>query len=1168
MYMRKFLAIFILLSFNYLVYASPVDKARLLSLLNQAEFYIISGNYELATELRDRSIAMVKELGAGNDNSTILKLHKLSHAFSERKMFGEAAKTETALVDVFPLALPNDTLEYALYLSDLSLYLLEDKDIVNAEKNIKKALSLIRDENNPDYALIYIRAAEIYIDTDPQRLDLSIEYQRRAVDFYADKYGKTSQKYLDELVYLAKYYDDSDDFGNACNIYLEILHTRADDSDEKDLQSFLPILDRIIYCSRKINNTEQEKQCKELAFSIALQMQEFHQAKYASTGFPSVKDSLDELKISNKLKSYKDLLAKYENDEVKNKQVKEEIEHYLTAQPASYGTAYALSVETLRESLKLNSEGVIEYGIKALQIFDDLGIKTDLYVVVLCSVAIAYKDLNNPAKAYDYILRAYELRDDYLSSNNIYYNGILNDFAVICSELGNYRDAIKYGLLFLESEKASIYSDNSYRYFYAWNNVATYYGAIGENDRELEILQHIVHRAEEIDPAVLEIPESPFLFNLASSFLKNGDYEQAIETGIKVKTKREKWGQKAFLSYIDILLARAYRMNGQIEQALYFAKQANSIQKEIGGLDNLSLSNSYSLLALIYRDMAEFNKAEEMERRSMELACNNVINNFVGLSSDDRYSYWMRLSDIFNVCYPNYFLQAKIEDASELYNKSALFAKGILINAETNLSKLIIDSGDEKSYAKFRQLLHNRSVLSQLSLGKEPHVDVSADSLRIATEKIERQLIKECKAFGDYTTNLRTTWKDVQNALGPNDVAVEFLSFPLIDKTDSIPGLIQYVALVLRKTDVYPHCIILFSEDELNQVGNNLSNKTLYNLIWGEIDKYLSGIDNVYFSPAGKLYNINIEALPRMLDTNVQKNYYRVSSTRNLYSERKPINDKESKAVIYGGLEYDVPISELIANREMQSNNDLSYRGEIANLDLRYGWDYLPETLIEVKTIETELNEFQISTKTFTGSLGTEASFKSLDGQPCKFIHIATHGFYYSESDSAIMHRLHVDFMASQIDEKSRSYVEDLSLARSGILMAGCNNILRGFEVPKDIEDGILFAKEIAGMNFKNVELVTLSTCDSGLGDITGDGVLGLQRAFKKAGAQSLLMSLHKVDDEATQILMVEFYKNLMSGKSKHQSLKDAQKYLREVDNGKFNDPKYWAAFIMLDGID
>ena len=101
-----------------------------------------------------------------------------------------------------------------------------------------------------------------------------------------------------------------------------------------------------------------------------------------------------------------------------------------------------------------------------------------------------------------------------------------------------------------------------------------------------------------------------------------------------------------------------------------------------------------------------------------------------------------------------------------------------------------------------------------------------------------------------------------------------------------------------------------------------------------------------------------------------------------------------------------------------------------------------------------------------------------------------------------------------------------------------------------------------------NIKILVLSACETGMGNYgTDDMIWGVQRGFKEAGVKSILMSLKKVDDEATRILMVEFYKNLMSGKSKLQSLKDAQKYLRQVDNGKYDKPEYWASFIMLDGI-
>ena len=1169
--MRIIVTFAFLFIWNYMAYANSEDKMRLLSLLRQTEFYIIADNFEQAAELCHQSMAIFRKLGAENDNNTISELHKVSHAYSKKQMYGEAVKTESLLVEFYPFVIPYNKSDHALYLNDLSFYLLKEGNIGLAEKNVNKALSLIKNINDVDdkLATIYFRAAEIYYETVPQRIHLSIEYQKKAVDIYAAMFGRKNSKYLDELWYLAKYYEKAEEYEKACNAYLEIMHTRADVDNEQDIQSFLPVLDRIIVCSRKINNTKQEKQFKEIAFFIKIKDQEYHEAKYKSVSFPSINDSLDYVAISKKTDYYNGLQnqCKEKGEVSKIKQIEEAKDQYLASLPDTYGKAYSLSLSTLWNSWALNHNDVIKDGLNALKIFDNLGIITDLYVVVLCCVAEAYHGLHNAAKAYDYILKAYELRDDYLSSNHSYFNGIITDLSVICDELGNYRDAIKYGSMVVKVDEPLIYSDKPFTYFSSLNNLASYYRHNGQKDVEVEILLQLIHRAEEIDPSVLESPESPFLIHLADCYLQNKMYVQAIETGLKVKTIREQWGETQFLSNISILLAEAYRLNGQLEEALYYANQSIHILTKLGGDDNLSLAHSYDILARIYKDRGVFYNAEKMEKCSIELVYKNIINNFIDLSADDRTSYWNKYAFGFSERYPNYFYRAQIEDATELYNKSALFAKGILLNSDTELSKLIIESGDENAYAKFQRLLLNRSALNKLTSDNNSEAKISADSLRTETDRIERELIKECKVYGDYTASLKITWKDVQSALRPNDVAIEFLSFPLMDEHDSILGQTLYAALILRKSDVHPHCIILFEEEELDKFGNNFNDGEMYSLIWGKIDKYLSGIDNVYFSPAGKLHNINIEALPEIVGENNEKKYYRVSSTRLLAQSTDDVQILTENAILYGGIQYDAPISGLIADGKLYSPKNFAYRGDVENLDLRYGWDFLPGTLSEVNAIESALKSREIPTRLYMDTLGTEASFKSLDGQACKIIHIATHGFYYTESDSVKMKNDRLDYMGNQIDKKSRSLAEDLSLTRSGLLMAGCNNILRGYKLPDDIDDGILFAKEIANMNLKNVELTTLSSCDSGLGDVTGEGVYGLQRAFKKAGAQSILMSLHKIDDEATKILMVEFYKNLMSGKSKLQSLKDAQKYLRQVEDGKYDDPQYWASFILLDGI-
>ncbi|MBO4243995.1 MAG: CHAT domain-containing protein, partial [Bacteroidales bacterium] len=111
--------------------------------------------------------------------------------------------------------------------------------------------------------------------------------------------------------------------------------------------------------------------------------------------------------------------------------------------------------------------------------------------------------------------------------------------------------------------------------------------------------------------------------------------------------------------------------------------------------------------------------------------------------------------------------------------------------------------------------------------------------------------------------------------------------------------------------------------------------------------------------------------------------------------------------------------------------------------------------------------------------------------------------------------------------------------------------------------DGILTAKEISRLDFRGLDLVVLSACQSGLGEVTGEGVFGLQRGFKKAGAQTIVMSLWNVNDDATQLLMTEFFKNLTAGHSKREAFVMAQSQVRK----KYPHPAMWAAFVMVDGL-
>ena len=143
---------------------------------------------------------------------------------------------------------------------------------------------------------------------------------------------------------------------------------------------------------------------------------------------------------------------------------------------------------------------------------------------------------------------------------------------------------------------------------------------------------------------------------------------------------------------------------------------------------------------------------------------------------------------------------------------------------------------------------------------------------------------------------------------------------------------------------------------------------------------------------------------------------------------------------------------------------------------------------------------------------------------------------------------------------------EALVLSRSALALSGANNWVDLAEKSNDGCDGLLTAYEIASQDFSSIDMVVMSACESGLGDIGSEGVFGLQRGMKKAGVKSLMMSLCKVDDDATTLFMTIFYKKLLENDNKQSALLEAQKVVRKTENGKWSSPQFWAPFILLDG--
>lgn len=407
----------------------------------------------------------------------------------------------------------------------------------------------------------------------------------------------------------------------------------------------------------------------------------------------------------------------------------------------------------------------------------------------------------------------------------------------------------------------------------------------------------------------------------------------------------------------------------------------------------------------------------------------------------------------------------------------------------------------------------------------------------------------------DKLERLNVKWKDIQKQLTEEDIAIEFIS-------SAKEG--TYHALVIDKNSPNPKMITLNGlklEETRNIDAHNVCD-IVNERIWNPILTQFKTIKNIYFSPDGILHILPIEHYGTDTNKNTSEpnKIFRVSSTKELI-KKQSIHHYNS-AVLYGGLDYN-QLNESPSKQPITKNSDI-----IRGIKERGGFEPLHNTLTETQEIEALLKKNSISTDLFSGKNGTEESFRCLSNQNVNIIHIATHGMYVSPNDIDTR-RLESNFkFLESVNNENDPVKEDQTLTHSFLVMSGGNSLIQHKDVTDQDNDGILTAKDISQVKFTGLDLVVLSACESALGDLGNEGIYGLQRGFKKAGANTILMSLGKVDDEATKILMVEFYKNLMNGKSKQQSLRDAQKYLRSVENRKYDKTQYWASFIMLDGLD
>lgn len=626
--------------------------------------------------------------------------------------------------------------------------------------------------------------------------------------------------------------------------------------------------------------------------------------------------------------------------------------------------------------------------------------------------------------------------------------------------------------------------------------------------------------------------------------------EEAIANGKKIIDTYKAQRQTLTLSYANILYNQAmyHHVAGKQREALEIAGRALNIYNNIQSASPVDMANCKRMLSELNAALGQYDEAARYAAEVFDLRVSDIGYNMFD-TPERREKVWANYGDWYLKTFPRLALLSPSPKMAARAYDAQLIGKGLLLHTERSQADIARAAGGEveNAFAKWdsvRKMLSGPLPLERL------------EELRKEEEKAYAGFRQLCMKLPEYQSYFNYSWKDVADRLSPGEIAVEFFEYP-----DG--GKKKYGALAVSQGCTAPEIFEACNVDDLADT-NPQENTDYSGTVWREILRRYPELRRIWFAPVGAM---NLHPVEYSFDgTAIEAR--RLSSTRVLATPHKA-EGGVAESVIFGGLNYNLSPEEM--RLEARKYPDLrrgvsgaNGREDMADMQSRQGAieiSLLPGTLAELKNIERLLAEnTEIEVKTYTGNQGVEESFKSLSGHNPDIIHIGTHGFYFPVPEEGKLPAW------MQLDPQGGRDVSD-PLTRSGLLMSGAQSAFLGVPMAEGVDDGILTGREIAGMDLSGTALTVLSACESGVGDITGDGVSGLQRAFKKAGAGSLLVSLWEVDDEATSRLMTEFYRNwILKGMDKNEALRRARTRIRtDKRHPEWSAPEFWAPFVLLD---
>ncbi len=750
--------------------------------------------------------------------------------------------------------------------------------------------------------------------------------------------------------------------------------------------------------------------------------------------------------------------------------------------------------------------------------------------VVLNNKGVLLKEQGKFDEAEILFNKAIEVHLSNKGKNNIGISLCLNNKAMLFALMGKYDEAIKFqNEAILGAD--SIVKKSSSNYIRLLTNLAFMY----KGKKDYTLAEATYSNALKTRSGGATSDKAQIQRGLAALYLEKGELTSASNYFEKAYSIFSQKNGSRHPSTIGTLndLATVQAMQGNIKKARKNINTVLDAKKNIYGENHPEYIRALEDRALIEWQEGLLKEATNDYKEVLNKTNDYIQKQFTSMNEYEKTKFVSILEPRLQRFGAFAIANSDQEELLKLLYNNQLNNKALLLSSSSKIRQLILNSGDaqlKQEFNKWLKLKENLSRAYALTAEELEEDKIDIPELEKQANTAEKNLAKSSAEFSEAVSANSVTYEDVAKKLNTNEAAMEIIRINHFDKR--FTGEVDYAYLILKQNGTIELAKSSNGKSMENEgiaeyiknIKELLNDASSYALFWQAVEEKISTINKLFISPDGVYNQLSILTLKNetgqyLVDT---KNLALVSNSKEIIILKNNLGKGITKtAALFGYPDY-------------------GKEGYVADL---------PGTKTEVENISKILKSGGYVVNTKMKLEATEANVKNTNPG---ILHIATHGFFLADAQAVEGERA----VGIEINQAQKN-----PLLRSGLLMANCEKVLDNTYGNQSSNNGVLTAYEVMNMNLSKTDLVVMSACETGLGQVvSGEGVYGLQRAFLVAGAKSVIMSLWTVSDDATMMLMTSFYQNMNKGKSKLDAFYLAQKQVKV----KYPEPFYWGAFVMM----